>query len=64
MGGVIGIILGALGAKILSMAMQMPVLISWEGILTGVVSSTIIGIIAGIQPARRAARLQPVETLK
>jgi ABC-type antimicrobial peptide transport system permease subunit len=42
----------------------MPVLISWEGILTGVVSSTIIGIIAGIQPARRAARLQPVETLK
>jgi putative ABC transport system permease protein len=63
-GGVIGIILGAVGAKILSMVMQMPVLLSWESILTGVISSTIVGIIAGIQPARRAARLQPVETLK
>lgn len=64
LGGVTGIILGAAGAKILSMVMQMPVSISWGAILTGVVSSTLIGIIAGIQPARRAANLQPVETLK
>ena len=63
-GGVIGIILGAAGAKILSMVMQMPVSVSWGAILTGVVSSTIIGIIAGIQPARRAAKLQPVESLR
>lgn len=64
MGGLTGIILGAVGAKILNIVMQMPISISWGSILIGVVSSTIIGIIAGIQPARRAAKLQPVETLK
>jgi ABC-type antimicrobial peptide transport system permease subunit len=42
----------------------MPVSISWASILTGVVSSTIIGLIAGIQPARRAAKLNPVESLR
>jgi putative ABC transport system permease protein len=63
-GGLIGIIMGAAGAKILNIVMQMPVSVSWASILTGVISSTIIGIIAGIQPARRAARLQPVETLR
>ncbi|MBN2863904.1 MAG: ABC transporter permease [Bacteroidales bacterium] len=64
MGGLAGIILGAAGAKILNIIMQMPVSVSWGSILLGVVSSTIIGIIAGLQPARRAARLQPVETLR
>ena len=64
MGGIAGIILGAAGAKILNIVMQMPVSISWASILTGVISSTIIGIVAGIQPARRAAKLQPVDTLR
>ena len=63
-GGVIGIILGGLGAKLLGVIMQMPISISWESILVGVVSSSIIGIIAGIQPAKRAAKLQPIEALK
>jgi putative ABC transport system permease protein len=64
LGGLAGILLGAGGAKILSILMKMPVSVSWASILIGVLSSTIIGIIAGIQPARKAARLQPVETLK
>ena len=64
LGGVIGIILGVAGAKILSMIMQMPVSVSWGAILTGVVFSALIGIIAGIQPARRAAKLPPVESLR
>jgi len=63
-GGVIGIILGGLGAKLLGVIMQMPISVSWESILVGVVSSSIIGIIAGIQPAKRAAKLQPIEALK
>lgn len=63
-GGLIGILFGAAGAKILNVVMQMPITISWESILIGVVSSSIIGIIAGIQPAKRAARLAPIETLR
>jgi len=64
MGGLIGIILGTVGAKILSLVMQMPISISWGSILIGVVSSTLIGIIAGIQPARRAAKQEPIDALR
>ena len=63
-GGVIGIILGGAAAIILGIVMQIPVSVSWASILTGVLSASIIGIIAGIQPAKKAARLNPIEALK
>lgn len=63
-GGIIGIILGGIGAQILQMITGIPVSVSWEGILLGVVSSSLVGIIAGMQPASRAAQLQPVESLR
>ncbi|MGD9928552.1 MAG: ABC transporter permease [Mangrovibacterium sp.] len=63
-GGIIGIVLGGAGAMILGIVMQMPVSVSWESILTGVISAGTIGIIAGIQPAKKAARLNPIEALK
>ncbi len=63
-GGIIGITLGGAGAIILGIVMQMPVSVSWESILIGVVSSSAIGIFAGIQPAKKAARLNPIEALK
>jgi putative ABC transport system permease protein len=63
-GGIIGIVLGGGGAIVLGKVMQMPVSVSWESILVGVISASIIGIIAGIQPAKKAARLNPIEALK
>jgi len=63
-GGIIGIVLGGAGAIILGIVMQMPVSVSWASILTGVISASIIGIIAGIQPAKKAARLNPIEAMK
>jgi putative ABC transport system permease protein len=63
-GGIIGIVLGGAGAIILGIVMQMPVSVSWASIFTGVISASIIGIIAGIQPAKKAARLNPIEAIK
>ena len=63
-GGVIGIILGAIGAKILEAITQMPTSISWESVALGVIFSSLVGIIAGLQPARRAAALQPIEAMR
>jgi len=63
-GGIIGIILGGIGAQMLQMITGIPVSVSWEGIALGVVSSSLVGIIAGMQPASRAAKLQPVESLR
>jgi putative ABC transport system permease protein len=63
-GGIIGIVIGGAGAIILGIVMQIPVSVSWASILTGVISASVIGIIAGIQPAKKAARLNPIEALK
>jgi len=62
--GLLGVLLGSAGAKILGVLMQMPISISWTSILIGVAFSSLIGIIAGIQPAKKAAILQPVVALK
>lgn len=63
-GGVVGIILGIGSARLLSVVARIPTTLSWASILAGVVCSVLIGIIAGVQPARRAARLQPIEALR
>jgi putative ABC transport system permease protein len=63
-GGVIGIIFGAIGAKILEAVTQMPASISWESVVLGVIFSSLVGIIAGLQPAKKAAALQPIEALR
>ncbi len=63
-GGVIGIVLGGAGAILLESITQTPTAISWLSVAVGVVFSALVGIIAGIQPAKRAAALQPVEALR
>ncbi len=63
-GGVIGIVLGFAGAKILSIITDMPASYSWEGILTGIIFSSLVGLIAGMQPAKRASSLDPIEALR
>lgn len=63
-GGVIGIVLGAVGARIMSALTKLPTALSWESVALGLVFSSLVGIIAGLQPARRAAALQPVDALR
>ncbi len=57
-------ILGGVGSALLEMFTQTPTNISWEIVIVGVVFSILVGILAGLQPARRAAVLQPVESLR
>lgn len=63
-GGVIGIVLGVIGSNVLEALTQMPTAISWEIVLLGVMSSSFVGIVAGLQPAKKAAAMQPVEALR
>lgn len=63
-GGVVGIILGFIGAKIISIITEMPASYSWEGILSGIIFSSLVGLIAGMQPAKRASSLEPIEALR
>jgi len=63
-GGAVGIVLGFTGALIFRTISGMPVSVSWEGVMIGIVFSAVVGSIAGIQPARKAARLEPIEALR
>jgi putative ABC transport system permease protein len=64
----LGMLLGAgLGwgaAVVLSKVSPMPVVVSWEPFALAAVFAILVGTFFGVQPARRAARLRPVEALR
>ncbi len=63
-GGLTGFLLGTLGVLVLVAKMKLPPIVPWEAFLLGLVFSAVVGMAAGIIPARRAASLDPVETLR
>jgi putative ABC transport system permease protein len=63
-GGMIGIVLGTLGAIVLSLLAHWNTLISPIAILLAFCFSAVVGLFFGIWPARQAARLDPIEALR
>jgi putative ABC transport system permease protein len=63
-GGVLGIVLGLLGLKLLSGSIKLPDAVMWEPIVVGLVGAIMVGLIAGIQPAKKAANMHPIEALR
>lgn len=63
MGGIIGIILGIGSSKLISMASGMSTVISVPTIVMSFAFSMAIGLIFGIYPARKAAKLNPIDAL-
>lgn len=63
-GGIIGIILGIILAKIVSATTSLPSTVEPFSIFLAVVMSTSIGLFFGIYPANKAAKLDPVESLR
>jgi putative ABC transport system permease protein len=64
MGGVIGIGLGIATSKIVSIVFQWPTLISVYSIVGSFLVSAAVGIFFGFYPARKAARLDPIDALR
>ena len=63
-GGATGIIFGAGVSLLISKALRWNILISPAAIVAAVVFSTAVGIFFGFYPARKAARLDPIEALR
>ena len=63
-GGVIGIVIGLLGLVTLSAFMKLPSTVIWQPMLLSFLSAILVGLVAGIQPARKAAAVNPIEALK
>jgi putative ABC transport system permease protein len=64
LGGVIGIVLGMLGFTFAAAKMGLPFFIPWQILLLGTLLPMLVGILSGIIPARKAAKLNPVEALR
>ena len=64
LGGALGIILGVAISYALKQSGLLPAYITWQPFALAFVFSTIIGLVFGIQPARKAAFLNPEETLR
>ncbi len=63
-GGIIGIVLGAGTAYLVSFFADWPSLISWQVVLGAVLFSMLIGIAFGLLPANKASRLDPIDSLR
>lgn len=62
-GGVVGLILIYIGTIIVSYATEFEIILTMGNIITGLMISSVIGFIAGLMPARTAAKLDPVTAM-
>jgi len=63
-GGVIGIILGVSVTVLVTYLLKFPFVLVWWAIALAVCFSIVVGIAAGVYPALRAAKLQPIDALR
>ena len=63
-GGVIGLLLGVSGALGVAAYLDIPIKLKLSTVLIAVGFSSAIGIFFGIYPARRAAKMTPIEALR
>jgi len=63
-GALIGIALGILGAKVIEMNTPLPAAVAPWSLVAATILGCGVGIISGVYPARRAAKLDPIDALR
>jgi putative ABC transport system permease protein len=63
-GGAVGVVVGWGAAKILTTTGVVTSTVTWPSVLLAFGVATLVGIIFGFYPARRAAKLRPIDALK
>ncbi len=64
LGGLIGMFLGILAGNILVIMMDTTFVLPVFAIFAGIIGMTVIGVVFGVYPAWKAARLDPIESLR
>jgi putative ABC transport system permease protein len=63
-GGVAGTVVGSILAQIAANRLHLGTVLSWRAVTLAIIVSIVTGVLAGVVPARRAARLNPTEALR
>lgn len=64
LGALFGIILGVLVGNSFSLVLNTGFVIPWDWVLLGILICTLVGLLAGLYPAFKAGRLNPIEALR
>ena len=64
LGGAVGVVLGLSGSAVVAHLLKFPLLIEPGVVVLAVLFSAVVGVGFGYFPARRAARLDPIEALR
>lgn len=62
-GGVVGVLFGVAGARILTHFIGWPTIISSQAVTVAFLFSLAVGIFFGLYPANKASRMNPIEAL-
>jgi putative ABC transport system permease protein len=63
-GGLLGVLLGIGGAGVVAKFSQLPVEVTPVSVLIAFLFAGLVGVFFGLHPARKAARLRPIEALR
>ncbi len=63
-GGVLGILAGVGGARLITMIKEWPTLVSPQSIIIAFAFSAAVGVFFGFYPARKASQLDPIDALR
>lgn len=64
MGALFGIVLGITIGNVVSIILDTGFVIPWNWVINGIVICTIVGLLAGLYPAFKAGKLNPIEALR
>ncbi len=64
LGGLLGFLLGLGGSRLLMLLARFPIYFSWKAFVAGLVLSVAVGLVFGLQPAKRAAQMNPIDAIR
>ncbi len=63
-GGVLALVVAVVALSFVSRAMDFENIMPWQAAVLALAAAVLVGLVAGVTPARRAAALEPVSTLR